>query len=82
MISAGQLMQSMTELATCLLAKEVRPLSARAISADIWQFRWPLACSIAFALHSPYIPAGLSFLMWSVFLPFFVAELRGWAVMC
>jgi hypothetical protein len=55
-------------------------LPARAISADIWQFRWPLACSIAFALHSPHIPAGLSFLMWSVFLPFFVAELRGWAV--
>jgi hypothetical protein len=82
MMSASQLMQSITELATCVLAKEVRPLSARAISADIWQFRWPLACSIAFALHSPYIPAGLSFLMWSVFLPFFVAELRGWAVMC
>jgi hypothetical protein len=79
-MSASPLMQSMTELATCLLAKEVRPLPARAISADIWQFRWPLACSIAFALHSPHIPAGLSFLMWSVFLPFFVAELRGWAV--
>jgi hypothetical protein len=81
MTGASQLMQSMTELATCLLAKEVRPLPAREISADIWQFRWPLACSIAFALHSPHIPAGLSFLMWSVFLPFFVAELRGWAVM-
>lgn len=79
-MNASPLMQSMTELAICLLAKEVRPLPARAISADIWQFRWPLACSIAFALHSPHIPAGLSFLMWSVFLPFFVAELRGWAV--
>ena len=79
-LSASPIAQSMTELARCLLAKEVRPLPARAISADIWQFRWPLACSIAFALHSPHIPAGLSFLMWSIFLPFFVAELRGWNV--
>lgn len=72
--------QSMFELANTLLAKEVQPLPARAISADIWQFRWPLACSIVFAIHSPHIPAGLSFLMWSIFLPFFVAELRGWTV--
>ena len=79
-LSASPVVQLMTELAKCLLAKEVRPLPARAISADIWQFRWPLACSIAFAIHSPHIPAGLSFLMWSIFLPFFVAELRGWAV--
>ena len=79
-MSASPLVHSTFELATCLLAKEVRPLPARAISADIWQFRWPLACSIVFALHSPHIPAGLSFLMWSIFLPFFVAELRGWTV--
>jgi len=78
--SASPVVQSMSELAKYLLAKEVRPLPAGAISADIWQFRWPLACSIAFALHSPHIPAGLSFLMWSIFLPFFVAELRGWTV--
>jgi hypothetical protein len=80
MMSTSPLMQSMTQFATCLLAKEVRPLPARAISADIWQFRWPLTCSIAFALHSPHIPASLSFIMWSIFLPFFVAELRGWVV--
>lgn len=79
-MSASTIAQSMTELANCLLAKEVRPLPAKAISADIWHFRWPLACSIAFALHSPHLPAGLSFLMWSIFLPFFVAELRGWNV--
>lgn len=80
MMSTRPHVQSMFELATFLLAKEVRPSPARAISADIWQFRWPLACSLAFALHSPYVPAGLSFFMWSVFLPFFVAELRGWTV--
>ncbi|GAB7332415.1 hypothetical protein MBLNU13_g04225t1 [Cladosporium sp. NU13] len=79
-LSASPVVQSMSELARCLLAKDVRPLPARAISADIWQFRWPIACSIAFALHSPHIPAGLSFLMWSIFLPLFVAELRGWAI--
>jgi hypothetical protein len=78
--SASPVVQSMNELAKYLLAKKVRPLPAGAISADIWQFRWPLACSLAFALHSPYVPAGLSFFMWSVFLPFFVAELRGWTV--
>jgi hypothetical protein len=72
--------QSAFEFAKDLVAKEVRPLPARAISDDLWQLRWPLACSVAFALHSPHIPAGLSFLMWSVFLPFFVAELRGWTV--
>jgi hypothetical protein len=72
--------QSAFEFAKDLVAKEVRPLPARAISDDLWQLRWPLACSVAFALQSPHIPAGLSFLMWSVFLPFFVAELRGWTV--
>jgi hypothetical protein len=72
------LVKSAFELARNLLAKEVQPLPARAISDDLWQLRWPLACSVAFALQSPHIPAGLSFLMWSVFLPFFVAELRGW----
>jgi hypothetical protein len=75
---SSPLVQSAFELAKSLLAKEVRPLPARAISDDLWQLRWPLACSVAFALQSPHIPAGLSFLMWSVFLPFFVAELRGW----
>jgi hypothetical protein len=72
--------QSAFELAKVLLAKEVQPLPARAISDDLWQLRWPLACSVAFALQSPHIPAGLSLLMWSVFLPFFVAELRGWTL--
>jgi hypothetical protein len=75
---SSPLVQSAFELAKSLLAKEVRPLPARVISDDLWQLRWPLACSVAFALQSPHIPAGLSILMWSVFLPFFVAELRGW----
>jgi hypothetical protein len=79
-VLTSPLVQSAFELAKGLLAKEVRPLPARAISDDLWQLRWPLACSVAFALHSPHIPAGLSFLMWSVFLPLFVAELRGWTV--
>jgi hypothetical protein len=77
-VLTSPLVQSAFELAKGLLAKEVQPLPARAISDDLRQLRWPLACSVAFALQSPHIPAGLSLLMWSVFLPFFVAELRGW----
>jgi hypothetical protein len=75
---SSPLVQSAFELAKSLLAKEVQPLPARVISDDLWQLRWPLACSVVFAPQSPHIPAGLSFLMWSVFLPFFVADLRGW----
>lgn len=79
-ITASPLANSMYDIATKLLAQEVRPLPARTISTDLWQLRWPLACSVVFALQSPHIPSVLSFLMWSIFLPFFVAELRGWTV--
>lgn len=76
--SSDRLVQSLSELVTQHLAKEARPLPARTISADLWQLRWPLACSISLALQSPHIPPALSLVIWSVFLPFFVAELRGW----
>lgn len=72
------LAQLIFELASNLLAKEIRPLPVRTTSTDLWQLRWPLACSVVSALQSPHVPSVLSFLMWSVFLPFFVAELRGW----
>lgn len=79
-IMTSPLAQSVFDLTTSLLAKEVRPLPARTISTDLWQLRWPIACSVVFGLQSPHIPSVLSFLMWSIFLPFFVAELRGWTV--
>ena len=80
-IITGPLAQSIFDFARNLLAKEVRPLPARTILTDLWQLRWPLACSVVVALQSPYIPSVLSLLMWSIFLPFFVAELRGWIVL-
>jgi hypothetical protein len=72
------LFQTSLTLAAEFLAKEVHPMPLRTISADLWQLRWPLACSVTFALQSPYMPPALSFVMWSIFLPFFVAELRAW----
>jgi hypothetical protein len=77
-LSVETLLQSSLTLATKFLAKDVQPMPLRTISADLWQLRWPLACSVAFALQSPYMPPALSFVMWSIFLPFFVAELRAW----
>jgi hypothetical protein len=77
-LSVETLLQSSLTLAAKFLAKDVQPMPLRTISADLWQLRWPLACSVAFALQSPYMPPALSFVMWSIFLPFFVAELRAW----
>jgi hypothetical protein len=77
-IKHGSTNRSTSDLLMRMLANEARPLPARTISADLFQLRWPLACLVAFVLHSPFNPPALSFVMWSVFLPFFVAELRGW----
>lgn len=77
-LSIDYLLPSLLAFTTKLLAKPTRPLPASTISADLWQLRWPLACFLIFALHSPHIPPALSSGMWIVFLPCFVAELRGW----
>ncbi|KAK6400069.1 hypothetical protein LTR81_024641 [Elasticomyces elasticus] len=61
-----------------LLVKKRPALPERTIVEDLVSLRWPLACLMAFALHGPYVPAALSVFMWTVFLPFFIAELRGW----
>ncbi|KAK5675457.1 hypothetical protein LTS10_011899 [Elasticomyces elasticus] len=61
-----------------LLVKKRPALPERTIIEDLISLRWPLACLMAFALHGPYVPATLSVFMWTVFLPFFIAELRGW----
>ncbi|KAH0169069.1 hypothetical protein KCU67_g3221, partial [Aureobasidium melanogenum] len=74
----GPMDRNMAALLMEMLAKEAQPLPARTISADLFQLRWPLVCLAVFVLHSPYVPGALLFVMWSVFLPFFVAELRGW----
>ncbi|KAG9598558.1 hypothetical protein KCU77_g4169, partial [Aureobasidium melanogenum] len=77
-IKHGPIDRNMAALLMEMLTKEARPLPARTISADLFQLRWPLICLAVFVLHSPYVPGALLFVMWSVFLPFFVAELRGW----
>ncbi|KAK4902068.1 hypothetical protein LTR27_000970 [Elasticomyces elasticus] len=63
---------------TALLNTKKPSISERTILEDLISLRWPLACLMAFALHGPYVPATLSVFMWTVFLPFFIAELRGW----
>ncbi|TKA71174.1 hypothetical protein B0A55_08654 [Friedmanniomyces simplex] len=60
------------------LTQERPAIPERTILEDLVSLRWPLACMVAFALHVPYVPAGLSMAMWTVFLPFFLRELRGW----
>ncbi|TKA71169.1 hypothetical protein B0A55_08652 [Friedmanniomyces simplex] len=35
-------------------------IAERTILEDLVSLRWPLACMVAFALHVPYVPAGLS----------------------
>lgn len=77
-LSHDDLLRSLFAFAAKLLARETRPLPASTISADLWQLRWPLACLVIFALYSPHIPPALSLFTWSVFLLYFVAELRGW----
>ncbi|KAK3631026.1 hypothetical protein LTR56_015973 [Elasticomyces elasticus] len=63
---------------TALLNTKKPSIPERTILEDLVSLRWPLSCLMAFALHGPYVPATLSVLMWTVFLPFFIAELRGW----
>ena len=60
------------------LRKERKGLRYRTIHSDLIQFRWPLACTIALVLHAPYAPPMLSMLLWIVFLPLFMAEMREW----
>lgn len=71
-------LESALALATKLLTKEVKSQPKRTIFTDLWKLRWPLACCVVFVVYSPYLPPRLTYLMWSLFLPLFVAELRGW----
>ncbi|KAK5170114.1 uncharacterized protein LTR77_004698 [Saxophila tyrrhenica] len=48
---------------------------------DVVRFRWQLAFAFTFGVFTPYVPAGLAFVTWCVFLPLFVGELRSWSVM-
>ncbi|KAI7490043.1 hypothetical protein KC351_g876 [Hortaea werneckii] len=52
----------------------------RTIMEDLTTLRWPLGCAVAFALHTPYVPTLLSAMLWTIFLPSLVAELRGWTL--
>ncbi|KAI6863245.1 hypothetical protein KC323_g5156 [Hortaea werneckii] len=52
----------------------------RTIIEDLTALRWPLGCAVAFALHTPYVPPLLSAMLWTIFLPSLVAELRGWTL--
>ncbi|GAB1739445.1 hypothetical protein NU219Hw_g4403t1 [Hortaea werneckii] len=71
------------KLLTTLLAAldQKRPaIPERTIMEDLTALRWPLGCAVAFALHAPYVPPLLSALLWTIFLPSLVAELRGWVL--
>ncbi|KAI7285057.1 hypothetical protein KC343_g3583 [Hortaea werneckii] len=52
----------------------------RTIMEDLTALRWPLGCAVVFALHTPYVPPLLSAMLWTIFLPSLVAELRGWTL--
>lgn len=52
----------------------------RTIVEDLAALRWPLGCAVVFALHAPYVPPLLSAMLWTIFLPSLVAELRGWTL--
>ncbi|KAI7333736.1 hypothetical protein KC315_g4117 [Hortaea werneckii] len=66
------------ETLTAALNHKRPAIPERTIMDDLTALRWPLGCAIAFALHTPYVPPLLSAMLWTVFLPFLVAELRGW----
>ncbi|KAK5718316.1 hypothetical protein LTR17_015669 [Elasticomyces elasticus] len=68
----------LSRMVTALLNTKKSSIPERTILEDLISLRWPLACMMTFALHGPYVPATLSVFMWTVFLPFFIAELRGW----
>ncbi|KAI6847851.1 hypothetical protein KC332_g2224 [Hortaea werneckii] len=66
----------MTLLAALNREKPAIPEST--IMEDLTALRWPLGCAVVFALHTPYAPPLLSAMLWAIFLPSLVAELRGW----
>ncbi|KAI7216113.1 hypothetical protein KC333_g5031 [Hortaea werneckii] len=71
------------KLLTTLLAaldQKRPPIPERTIMEDLTALRWPLGCAVAFALHTPYVPPFLSAMLWTIFLPSLVAELRGWVL--
>ena len=70
--------ESALALTTMLVTNVVKAQSENIIFVDLWKLRWPLMCCVVFVVYSPYLPPGLTYLMWSLFLPLFVAELRGW----
>jgi hypothetical protein len=53
-------------------------LPPRTIWEDLVNFRWPLAFAVSLAASSSHIPSFLAFIIWAVFLPCFVGELRSW----
>ena len=53
-------------------------LPSRTIWEDLVSFRWPLAFAVSLAASSSHIPSFLAFIIWAVFLPCFVGELRSW----
>ena len=69
--------ESELALVTKLLT-EVQAQPVGAILTDLWKLRWTLACCVILVVYSPYLPPGLTYLTWSIFLPLLVAELRGW----
>ena len=60
------------------LQKERSGLSPRTAYHDIYYLRWPITSAAILALYSPYAPPFLTALVWLIFLPLFVAELREW----
>ena len=73
---AAQILEALRRLRLVMI--ELLP---QYVLSDLIQFGRPLACAVILALCSSFLPAGLSFVFWLTFLPFFVAELRGWNIM-
>ncbi|KAI7358624.1 hypothetical protein KC336_g22063 [Hortaea werneckii] len=65
---------------TAVLNHKRPAIPERTIMEDLTALRWPLGCAVAFALHTPYVPPLLSAMLWTIFLPSLVAELRGWTL--
>ncbi|KAI7285138.1 hypothetical protein KC345_g1921 [Hortaea werneckii] len=63
---------------TAVLNHKRPAIPERTIMEDLTALRWPLGCAVVFALHTPYVPPLLSAMLWTIFLPSLVAELRGW----
>ncbi|THZ07733.1 hypothetical protein D6C95_01883 [Aureobasidium pullulans] len=71
---------SLLEICFKSLSMEAQSLSARTISTDLWQMRWPIFCSITLAMLSSHASLTLSFATWSLFLTFLFSELRIWKI--